>query len=167
MSPQAKLKIDALGDMTTGELQEKYLEVYGEPARTRNKPFLIKRIAWRIQALEEGDLSERARKRAMEIANDADLRVRAPKRVTTRVEPENTVTGTLEPGRDPRLPLPGTILKRKYKGRIVRAMVLEDGFEFEGEVFDSLSAIATKVAGTRWNGYQFFGLNRKGATDEN
>jgi hypothetical protein len=161
MSPQAKLKIDALGDMTTGELQEKYLEVYGEPARTRNKPFLMKRIAWRIQALEEGELSERARQRAFEIANDADLRVLAPRQVPTRVDPENTVTGTFEPGRDRRLPLPGTILKRKYKGRIVRAMVMEDGFEFEGEVFDSLSAIATKVAGTRWNGYQFFGLNRK------
>jgi hypothetical protein len=153
--------------MTTGELREKYLEVYGEPARTRNKPFLIKRIAWRIQALEEGDLSERARQRAFEIANDADLRVRAPKQVTTLMESENTVTGTIEAGRDPRIPVPGTILKRKYKGRIVRAMVLEDGFEFEGEVFDSLSAIATKVAGTRWNGYQFFGLNRKGSGDEN
>jgi hypothetical protein len=161
MSPQAKLKIDALGDMTTGELQEKYLEVYKEPARTRNKPFLIKRIAWRIQALEEGELSERARQRAFELANDADLRIRAPKQVTTRVDPEMTVTGTIDPGRDQRIPLPGTILRRKYRGRIVRVMVMDEGFEFEGDVFKSISAIASKVTGTRWNGYQFFGLDRK------
>lgn len=163
MSPQAKLKIDALADMTTGELQEKYLEVYGEPAKTRNKPFLLKRVAWRIQALEEGDLSERARQRAMEIANDADLRIRAPKRVAVQAETQNTVTETLVLGRDPRLPLPGTILKRAYKGRVIRVMVVENGFEFEGEVFESLSAVATKATGTRWNGFQFFGLTKKGA----
>ena len=53
--------------------------MFGEESRSNHKQFLFRRIAWRIQALAEGGLSERARRRALEIANDADLRIRAPK----------------------------------------------------------------------------------------
>jgi hypothetical protein len=66
-------KIDALSRMTVGQLREKYLEVFGEESRSNHKQFLFRRIAWRIQALAEGGLSERARRRALEIANDADF----------------------------------------------------------------------------------------------
>ena len=65
--------------MTMGELRGKYLEVFGEETRSYHKAFLRKRIAWRLQALAEGGLSERARRRAGELANDADLRLRAPR----------------------------------------------------------------------------------------
>jgi hypothetical protein len=51
----------------------------GEIRSEVNKSWLIKRIAWRLQALAEGDLSERARQRAKELANDADLRLSPPK----------------------------------------------------------------------------------------
>lgn len=166
MSPQTKISIDELDDMTTGELRERYHEVFGEPTRSRNKVFLKKRIAWRMQALDEGDLSERARSRALEIANDADLRIKPPGRVSTTTPPDHTIMGKIEASRDDRLPLPGTLLKRKYKGRIIRALVLADGFEYGGKIYQSLSAIATEVAGTRWNGYNFFGLVRKGDSNE-
>ena len=66
--------------MTVTQLRQKYVEVFGEETRSNNKQFLFRRIAWRIQALAEGGLSERARRRALEIANDADLRIRAPKK---------------------------------------------------------------------------------------
>jgi hypothetical protein len=69
-------RIRALQEMTVPELRAKYREVFGEETRSRHKEFLWKQIAWRLQALEEGDLSERARRRAGEIANDADVRVR-------------------------------------------------------------------------------------------
>jgi hypothetical protein len=72
-------EIEALRHMTLTPLKKKYVEVFGEENRSHHKHFLFRRIAWRIQALAEGGLSERARRRAMEIANDADLRVRAPK----------------------------------------------------------------------------------------
>ena len=72
-------QIDDLAKMTVGQLKQKYLEVFGEQSRSNHKQFLFRRIAWRIQALAEGGLSERARRRALEIANDADLRIRAPK----------------------------------------------------------------------------------------
>lgn len=165
MSPKAKSQIAALDDMTVGELREKYHEVFGEPCRARNKQFLRKRIAWRVQALEEGDLSERARQRALEIANDADLRIRAPKRVSTEVNSQTTVVSSPGMMRDERLPLPGTVLKRKYKGEMVQALILDNGFEHKGESFDSLSTLVTKATGTRWNGFQFFGLNKKGGSN--
>ena len=78
MNAKIRAELAALEDMSVGQLRERYLEVFGEIARTRNKQFLRKRVAWRIQALAEGDLSARARRRAEEIANDADLRIRTP-----------------------------------------------------------------------------------------
>jgi hypothetical protein len=72
-------EVETLKRMAVGGLREKYLEVFREPSRSGNKQFLWRRIAWRLQALEEGDLSERARRRAMELAKDADLRIRPPK----------------------------------------------------------------------------------------
>jgi hypothetical protein len=76
-------QIAELGQMTVPQLRKKYAEVFGEESRSNNRQFLYRRIAWRIQALAEGGLSERARLRAMAIANDADLRIRAPKRRST------------------------------------------------------------------------------------
>src|ERR1019366_8074568 len=72
-------EIENLRRLSVGGLREKYREVFGEDSRSHHKDFLFRRIAWRLQAIAEGDLSERARRRALEIANDADLRIRAPK----------------------------------------------------------------------------------------
>ena len=58
--------------------------------------------------------------------------------------------------------LPGTVLTRDYKDRRITVTVLDDGFEFEGERFRSLSAVARAVTGSHWNGFHFFGLPRKG-----
>src|SRR5688572_30783919 len=69
----------ALRRMTPALLREKYLEVFGEPTRSGNKDFLFKRIAWRIQSQAEGGLSERAKRRAEELARDADIRTTIPK----------------------------------------------------------------------------------------
>ena len=70
--------IEDLERMSVPDLRGKYVEAFGEETRSFNKDFLRKRIAWRLQALAYGDISERARQRAAELANDADLRVRAP-----------------------------------------------------------------------------------------
>jgi len=70
--------VKALNRMTVTQLRVRYAEVFGEAARSFNKQHLVKRIAWRLQAMHEGDLSERARRRARELANDADLRIRPP-----------------------------------------------------------------------------------------
>ena len=71
-------EIDQLRQLKTAALRVRYREIFGEESRSSNRQFLFRRIAWRLQARAEGDLSERARRRALEIANDADLRRRAP-----------------------------------------------------------------------------------------
>jgi len=69
--------IAKLRGMSAGQLREKYLEVMGEPSRSGHKEYLFKRIAWRIQSLAEGGLSDRAKRRAEELARDADIRTSA------------------------------------------------------------------------------------------
>ncbi len=154
-------EVAAMERMTVDQLRGKFAEVFGEQTNGRNKRWLIKRIIWRMQANEEGDLSERARRRAMELANDADLRVTAPRERKTE-KSSATVTKRVTVSSDNRLPLPGTVLRREYKGRSVRVMVLADGFEFEGRRYRSLTAVAKAVTGKHWNGYHFFGLRAKG-----
>jgi len=150
--------VKALNRMTVTQLRERYGEVFGEAARSFNKPHLVKRIAWRLQANAEGGLSERARRRARELGNDADLRVRPPTAALGTGENGGTTTSPFHVEADDRLPMPGTLLKREYKGRTVQVRVLPQGFEFDGEVYRSLSAVARKVTGAHWNGYHFFGL---------
>ena len=66
---------------------------------------------------------------------------------------------------DDRLPLPGTLLSRQWKGRTLLVEVLADGFRFENRRYTSLSAIAVAITGTRWNGLAFFGLTRPARKD--
>ncbi len=154
-------EITILCHLTVAELHAKYVEVFGEETRSRHKQYLIKRIVWRLQSLAEGGLSERARRRAEELANDADLRLRAPPQAPNLGMAPTTV-GTLRVAPDHRLPIAGTVLTRAYKGRTVVVTVLPKGFEYEGQVYRSLSAVAKAVTGTHWNGYLFFNLSRNG-----
>jgi hypothetical protein len=66
---------------------------------------------------------------------------------------------------DSRLPLPGALLSRKWKGRTILVEVLAKGFRYENRHYSSLSAIAVAVTGTRWNGLAFFGLTRTGGRE--
>jgi hypothetical protein len=149
--------------MTVGELREKYADVFGEGTQARNKQWLIKRIAWRIQANEEGDLSERALRRANELANDADLRLTAPRERKPSSDPLQDAKASDCAPANARLPLPGSTITRPYKGRNIEVKVLHDGFEYDGDKYKSLSAVAKAVTGTHWNGYHFFNLKKKGA----
>jgi len=157
-------QIDELSAMTVGQLREKYQEVFGEESRSNHKQFLFRRIAWRIQAIAEGGLSERVRRRALEIANDANLRIRAPKPKfgpDVALDPKLSVSRKVTTALDPRLPPPGTYLEREYKRRQIIVKILVNGFEFDGEIYRSLSAIASEVTGTKWNGFLFFSLTSR------
>ncbi len=154
-------ELAALPRMTVKQLRQRYAEVFGEETNANNKAWLVKRIAWRIQALAEGDLSERARRRAAELANDADLRLNPPKALpVAAAEPPAAKLLPFRP--NDRLPPPGTILTRKYKGGVVQVLVLPHGFEYEGKVYRSLSAVAWAVTGSHCNGFLFFRLAGKG-----
>jgi hypothetical protein len=154
-------EIEQLRGLTVNGLRAKYREVFAEDSRSGNKDYLYRRVAWRLQANAEGDLSERARRRALEIANDADLRVRAPKGPVCPDAHKRTTFRIINGARDPRLPQPGTLLTREFKGKVHVVTVLADGFEYEGRQYKSLSKIGTEIAGTRWNGFVFFGLDRE------
>jgi len=154
-------KVAALRRMTVKELQNRYVELFGEATNANNKAWLVKRLGWRLQALAEGGLSERARRRAVELANDADLRVNPPKAPPVATVAERTTTGALAFKSSGRLPPPGTILTRTYKGETRQVMVLPQGFEFEGQVFKSLSAVAKAITGQHCNGYLFFRLGKE------
>lgn len=156
--------IAALKRMTMTGLREKYQEVFGEPTRSGNRDFLFKRIAWRIQSLAEGGLSERARQRAEELARDADVRLtvpRPPKHAHESAARTVVVKAPKVTAHD-RLPIAGTVLTRKYRGKQVETKVLPNGFEYQGEVYRSLSAVAKAVTGSHWNGHLFFGLTGPG-----
>jgi hypothetical protein len=156
-------EVAAMERMTVDQLRSKYADVFGEPTRSRHKEYLLKRIIWRMQANAEGGLSERARQRAMELANDAELRVTPPReRKPAPGAGERTRTVATKVRANNGL-LPGSVIKREYKARTIRVSVLADGFEYEGERYKSLTAVAKAVTGKHWNGFHFFGLRNGGA----
>ena len=141
-------QIALLGRLTVRQLREKYAEAFGESTRAGNKTWLTRRIAWRLQAKAEGGISERARRRAAELADDADLRVVPP--------PADDEPATVPFTADDRLPPPGSVISRPYRGLVIQVRVLDDGFEHDGVRYRSLSAVAKAVTGSHCNGYLFF-----------
>src|SRR3954454_13796663 len=111
MNLNVEKEVAALKRLTTPELRQRYAEVCGDGTASNNRVWMVKRIAWRLQAVVDGDLSERARRRAAELANDADLRLRAPAMKAAAAPAELTQTRSVRFG-DDRLPPPGTVLTR-------------------------------------------------------
>src|SRR5665213_500936 len=129
-------QIEGLRHMTVGQLKDQYREVFGEVSRSNHKQFLFRRIAWRIQANALGGLSERARQRALEIADDADLRIRAPKNfLQMPLDEARTSESRCLASADPRLPLDGSDLKRHFRGKDIVVRVREEGFEHGGRLY--------------------------------
>ncbi|TWU46425.1 DUF2924 domain-containing protein [Rubripirellula reticaptiva] len=154
MSPSAAFEIAELADLTIDQLVAKFEVVHQEKCRSRNRNFIVRRIAWRIQANEEGGLSERALLRAGPIADESVIRVTPPKPKVGG----DVVRTKMPPNWDPRIPPPGSFVERRYKGKIRRVLILTDGFEYEDERFDSLSAVAKSITGNHLSGFRFFKL---------
>jgi len=157
-------EVESLRRAGVTSLQKRYRELFQQEARSRHREHLFRKIVWRLQALAEGELSERALARAREIANDADLRIIAPPDFfSVSGQPVEIIPGNQGKKRnDPRLPMVGAMLRRSWKGRTILVEVLAKGFQYEGRQYPSLSNIAFEITGTRWNGFSFFGLMRKG-----
>ena len=153
MSPNVARELATLQRLTVPQLRLRYAEVFHETTNANNRTWLVKKIAWRLQALAEGDLSERARQRAAELANDADLRANPPK---TMPLPVPIDAAPPRPQADDRLPPHGTVLTRRYKGAVLQVQVRADGFEYQGQVYPSLSAVAKAITGSHCNGFYFF-----------
>lgn len=133
-NPSALLAIQTL---SMADLRSKYEEVLGEPTSSRDRSFLLSRV---IPALREQTADE-----APQTSVSSRARVPRPK------------SGA---GRDERLPPPGSVLTREFDGKTYSVTVLEEGFEFDGQTWASLTRIACEITGTPWNGYLFFHLSK-------
>jgi hypothetical protein len=124
-------ELAALEKMSAGRLRERYRELFGEEPRSWHRQWLFRRCAWRLQAVTGGDLSDRARRRAQELARDVDLRVRPPAGMD--MPPATCLPHVVWPAkahvprkRDARLPMPGVKLMRSYKDHVYEVDVFAD-----------------------------------------
>jgi hypothetical protein len=161
--------IAELEELSVAGLQAKWLETFGEAARSRNRSHLIKKLAWRIQEQAEGGLSAEAMARIDELVETTPTRQRGPRKakVAATTTGTETTTGDTETPpqtpvakeRDSRLPPAGTVLRPKHRGREFAITVLDEGFEMEGfGHFKSLSAAGRAACGVSINGYLWCGL---------
>ncbi|MCP4006336.1 MAG: DUF2924 domain-containing protein [bacterium] len=155
-------QIAALRQMTVAELQGEWIRLYGEPTRSRNKQYLWRRLAWRVQELAHGGLSDAAKAKIDELAPESFTRARTPQNGNGAAVAGDDHQHQHRVHRDPRLPAPGTVITKQYKRRELRVICREDGFEFEGTIHTSLTALAKKITGcTSISGWLFFGLTRR------
>lgn len=132
-------RITNLPKMQPDELKALWRALYNSEPRRTNTQYMVKRLAYRLQELTYG-------------GNSAELETRltalADKHYGKRKKPKCTV----------RRPLPGTILVREYKGMEHQVAILEDGYQYDGCKYPSLSSVAKVITGTAWSGPAFFGL---------
>ena len=154
---QTKLdEIIELKSKTLSELKTRYKELYGtKNVPSNNKIYLWRKIAYKLQEIEHSELSVEAQGKIEEFirkydpVNNKSLR---PTAITNSSSKKSKLS------RDKRLPIPGTVITKKYKGITLQVKVLESGFEYNNKIYKSLTAIAKEVTGAHWNGYLFFNL---------
>ncbi len=144
-------EIQALGQLSGSQLWKKHQVLFGQPAISRERRHLMRQVAHGLQVAKEGGLSERARRRAAVLVDAADLSV--PTAIKGKSSQGKTATR--------RALLPGTVLVRIYQGRTLQVHVLENGFQYDGQAFRSLTAVVRAITGSHWNGYHFFRLVRE------
>ena len=131
---------------TTPDLKQQWRELYGREPPPHNRAYLQSRLAYRIQELAYGGLKPETVKRLQVLGEQLD----GGNPLMRRIRGDDK-------------PVAGTRLVRDYQGVQHTITVLIDGYEWQGRPYQSLSAIARAITGTRWNGWTFFGLtNRRG-----
>lgn len=155
-NPTITLQLRALQTATAADLADRYIALFGKPPRVRNRAWLFRQVAWKLQERELGGISERARNRLNELLAKIDLPMRDAPPTPRRAM---ATAPTAPAARDRRDPAPGTELTRKWRDQDIRVRVLDDGgFDWNGARYGSLSAVAKAITGASWNGRLFFGL---------
>ncbi len=152
-------EINWLREMTAAQLRVAWERLFGEPTRSNNRQYLWRRLAWRVQELAYGGLTAETKARIVELAPATLSRPSMPPGFKPPLEREAPPGSKTR--RDPRLPSPGSIIVREYRGQTLRLKVLDDGFDLDGVHYDSLSEAARVVTGQRWNGPLFWGLRKR------
>jgi Protein of unknown function (DUF2924) len=147
------MQIESLRKLKTKQLKLRFREVCGEASLSSNHTHLLRRVAWQLQANASGGLNARTLKRASQLTITADPEFPMPEALRKDLEASSE-----RQNRDPRLPPVDASIERSYQGSRLVVSVLENGFEYNGKIYASLSSIAHQITGTRWNGFHFFGL---------
>jgi hypothetical protein len=137
-------RLAALKTLSVKELKAEWEKLMGTSAPNNSRAFLELRIAYRIQELTYGGPDRETRRMLDLLADEVEGHNRRKHQIA-----------------DPRNPVVGTKLIREWDGVEHTVTVLKDGFDWKGCRFKSLSAVAREIAGTRWNGYRFFGLRER------
>ena len=144
-------QLATLETMSLEQLHEQWRDLYGGEPPGYKRQFLIKRLAYRIQELFYGGLSAAAKTRLRQVAQD-DPVAQVNGRVTDSPQGKQDIQ-------------PGTRFVRIWKDRRYEVLAHPNGFEYDGRMFRSLSAVAREITGTRWNGRLFFGLKKNNDAD--
>jgi hypothetical protein len=150
MSTSVVRQIAALEKMSMADLQQRWGQLIGTDPPRYNREFLVRRLAHRIQELTHGGLSQAARRQMSDLLEEAGYDEIGGKRAERR-----PAQGRRE------LPVVGTRLVREWDGQRHEVTVLQGGFAYQGRGYRSLSAIASAITGTHWNGPAFFGLRTR------
>ncbi len=147
-------QILGLKGMGTEELLAKYAKVFGRQRPSASNPdYLRKKIAYQIQKLAYGGLSNTVKTRLEQLITVYDpINNRLMRKIGGNKESNVKIK------RDRRLPIPGSIITKIYKGTVIKINVLEKGFEYEDKTYRTLSQVASTITGDHWNGYLFFNL---------
>lgn len=136
-------RLASLKAMTVSGLKAEWSSLFGSDAPNNSRSFLELRLAYRIQELSYGGPSRETVRLLDALADELDGKPQRKARIA-----------------DPRKPVAGTKLVREWNGVEHAVTVLRDGFEWQGRKYKSLSAVARAIAGTRWNGWRFFGMRQ-------
>jgi Protein of unknown function (DUF2924) len=137
--PALEAEIVRLDGLGLPELRELWAERLGAVPKHQSADLMRRRLAYELQVLAYGGLKSETRRRLRRLYE------------AFKADPNYTPL--------PNYGLkPGTMLTREFKGITHRVGVMDDGFEYRGERYQSLSKIATLIAGTKWSGPAFFGF---------
>jgi len=145
-------EIMTLKNAPVEELLKRYKELYGEDATGTHKTYLWRKIAYKLQEQKHGVLSAKAKSKLKTLIEEYD-----PINNKT-LRPDKPIVNQQAAVKDKRLPIPGTVITKEYKGENYQVKMLEKGFEYNGKIYKTLSAIAKEITGAHWNGYLFFNL---------
>jgi hypothetical protein len=144
--PDVPGRLAALKTATTPDLKQQWRELFAAEPPPYNRRFLESRLSYRVQELAYGGLKPETLARLEALGEQIDGKSLTLRRI-----------------RKDQRPITGTRLIREYQGVEYLVTVTRDGFDWQGRPYQSLSAIARAITGTRWNGWLFFGLRKASA----
>ena len=160
MKPEIQQRIESLNRMSGAALKAEYTSLFEEVPYSHNRQWLIARISWRLQARDDGGFSQRFLDHGRKNGDLLDSRVTAPACRKMKPVPPKASRAIKGKKRDPRIPAPGTVLARNFKGRHISITVRETGFEWEGTLYASFSKAVKTASQSNYSPYEFFKLGR-------